>query len=491
MLRKSKHVLVIFFLFILFINVFIISSLSKTDITLSDGSKFSLDVDFPVDQYTDYIIRQRDSSYIFDIYTFNYDPECPPMLGYRANGSVGFYYTNPHFTHNYYILNSKGLELRDKIVGDGNINISYEHVEFPPDVFSSLKIYSSCPLINPLDDTILNPKFNAPNFITSKEELASGNFDTLKIDAGDLDLASDKITFTIYKGVPISENSYDYRSYKSFLLNSDSNYAYFSDLNVYYYIPQSQLGIDLSNDKNYMFELKKYASDEVYSSVSFTVGGLTEGEEIKNAQDVTNDKLDEQTNAIKEQTETNKNIFEKIGEMLSYINPFSENFFVYKLLELLGDMLKALFVPSEDFLSKWFTEISEYFSDAFGILYYPIDLVIQVLGRFSSISEQDPIISFGNLSMFGGVIIPAFSYNFNSLLTNNVFKTLHDFYLIVIDVILWFGLLIYCKNVVANIFGGKFTDDVVDDAQDQDYAKYSRYRSNVKRYNEEHGGKKS
>lgn len=34
--------------------------------------------------------------------------------------------------------------------------------------------------------------------------------------------------------------------------------------------------------------------------------------------------------------------------ILDYLNPFSENFFAYKLLELLGDLLKSLFVPSED-----------------------------------------------------------------------------------------------------------------------------------------------
>jgi hypothetical protein len=41
-------------------------------------------------------------------------------------------------------------------------------------------------------------------------------------------------------------------------------------------------------------------------------------------------------------------IFEVLGELLSYINPFSENFFVYKLIDLLGDLLELLFVPSEE-----------------------------------------------------------------------------------------------------------------------------------------------
>lgn len=176
--------------------------------------------------------------------------------------------------------------------------------------------------------------------------------------------------------------------------------------------------------------------------------------------------IKEQTEVIKEQTEVNKNIFERLGDLVSFLNPFSENFFVYKLIELLGNLIKDLFVPSDEFLSQWFTDISDYFEDAFGILYYPVDLVIQVLGRFSDISGQEPVISFGNFTLFGAVLVPSFSYNFNDLLTNDTFKMIHDFYLITIDVILWLGLLVYCKNVCANIFGGKFTDDVIDEIQD-------------------------
>ena len=46
--------------------------------------------------------------------------------------------------------------------------------------------------------------------------------------------------------------------------------------------------------------------------------------------------------ALKEEAnQTNKNIFETIKEVLSYINPFSENFFVYKLIELLINAIKS------------------------------------------------------------------------------------------------------------------------------------------------------
>ena len=51
--------------------------------------------------------------------------------------------------------------------------------------------------------------------------------------------------------------------------------------------------------------------------------------------------------SIKEQTKTSKGILGKIGDLISYINPLSENFFVYKMVELFLDMLKSLFIPED------------------------------------------------------------------------------------------------------------------------------------------------
>lgn len=39
-------------------------------------------------------------------------------------------------------------------------------------------------------------------------------------------------------------------------------------------------------------------------------------------------------------------------DIASYLNPFSENFFIYKLIELLGDLLKWLFIPKDDYFSN-------------------------------------------------------------------------------------------------------------------------------------------
>lgn len=457
-----KKISVILILFVLCVNMFIISSYAFTadDLPLSletsTGKVYDI-LSYPNPpssfSYTDVMLMADDNNFFLcffnkdDIY-YHSRSDANLFLSFSGNKSICYYQVNvSHYKQPY---------KSDYFYFNGYthaINIGKSEFSF----------FSSCDILGDDGTVVIKKSVDDPHFITSKEDLASGKFDFLEISPGNLNNFDDEFGFAIFDS---SLGITKLRPLKSFVLNYYSNYCDNSNSDIVYYIPKSDLGIDFSNGKKYMFTLSTLDGLEVYNSINFEVGNLTFEDELKNKQDLTNSKIDEQTNAIKEQTETNKNIFEKIGEMLSYINPFSENFFVYKLLELLGEMLKSLFVPSEDFMSKWFTDISDYFADAFGILYYPVDLVIQVLGRFSNISVQEPIISFGSLSLFGHVIIQPYSYNFNSLLTNDIFKNLHTFYLIVIDVILWLGLLVYCKNVIANIFGGKFTDDVIDEIQD-------------------------
>lgn len=95
------------------------------------------------------------------------------------------------------------------------------------------------------------------------------------------------------------------------------------------------------------------------------LGGLTaEDIEANRHQELINSNNKTQ-DAIKENTETNKSILGKIGDILSYINPFSENFFGKKLIDLLIEGLKSLFVPSDDFFSNWFDDFNSWLGDRF------------------------------------------------------------------------------------------------------------------------------
>lgn len=164
--------------------------------------------------------------------------------------------------------------------------------------------------------------------------------------------------------------------------------------------------------------------------------------------------IKQQQKTQEEQLETSKGIWGTLKDVLSYINPFSENFFVYKLIDLLINALKSLFIPSNNFLSNYFNELLNWFSDRLGFLSYPLELVLNVLNRILSINFQEPIIQIPNFvePSTNETIIHSRTYNLNSLLENNIFKTCHDVYFILVDAVIIFGLVNLLKHKLEEVF---------------------------------------
>lgn len=50
-----------------------------------------------------------------------------------------------------------------------------------------------------------------------------------------------------------------------------------------------------------------------------------------------------------------------LSTIIDYLNPFSDNFFGKKIIELLGDLLKSLFVPSEDRINSLIYSVTSKF----------------------------------------------------------------------------------------------------------------------------------
>lgn len=253
----THKILPILAVFLLIINIFTINSLAATNITCSNGYS-EIVPDLPENPYKDYLIYffGEDSVYL---YQFNFDENNPPRFNVRDGVYKSFFLTNVE--RNYYLLSGGKWDLRASGITTNGITISTNFKGF----------YSTCSVYNTVSGEVLNPTFNAPHFLTSKEELESGKFDRLQIDAGDFDFYDDKFILTIYDGVYVSGGIYDYVLSKSFLLDRDSSFLHAADLQIKYYIPQGRLGIDISNGKNYMFELREYGGDIVYSSVTFTI----------------------------------------------------------------------------------------------------------------------------------------------------------------------------------------------------------------------------
>lgn len=73
-----------------------------------------------------------------------------------------------------------------------------------------------------------------------------------------------------------------------------------------------------------------------------------------------------------------------MGELLSYINPFSENFFVYKLIELLGNLLQLLFVPDENYFNSNIENLKTSLSSKI-----PYDDYIEIFGTIENLEGSN------------------------------------------------------------------------------------------------------
>ena len=342
-----KKILVILILFVLCINIFAINSFGKTSINFSDNIIYDLP-DF--DEYVkgkDYCILYGKNNIIgtrFILLPYNSDNYKIRLSEIAVNEySLQLFPIDAALQsfnalkYDYYYITSVNSSSWSKTSTSDKSGFYFDG--------GITAAFSTQDLLDLKGNIIFSSSSN-PSFITTKEELSSANFDTLKIDAGKFDYSGDEFGLVLFDA---SSGVTNLRPLKTFVLNYNSPYGHAENLQMYYDIPRQDLGIDFSNGRKYVFTLSTLDGSEIYNTITFEVGGLTTEEEVKNKQDLTNSKIDEQTNAIKEQTETNKNIFEKIGDILSYINPFSENFFVYKLIELLVDAIKSLFIPSDDF----------------------------------------------------------------------------------------------------------------------------------------------
>lgn len=341
-------------------------------------------------------------------------------------------------------------------------------------------------------------------YFSNKEDLLDYKFDRLCIGMGDVYLRNlPYLNFYIMEVDKISFEDTDqyYYSIKHWKLNVDSDYCHIGNASGYHFvIPYVKLGLD--SNKEYLIAISPPgvvpSSGPTYELYNTDFGFydivhlepsnsiLTPDEEQENKENIQADKTDEQLKQLKENNETNKGIWQTIKDILSYINPFSENFFVYKLIELLIEALKSLFIPSEDFFSGWFSELNDSFAEQFGILYYPVSIIIEFLSSLDNVLVvREPIINVPafNFNFFGANanVWDSFSYNFNDLLANESFKTAHNYYLLFVNVILTVGLIAFAGKVCTEIFGG-VADGAESYFETRDNSEMSRYvrHQNVK-----------
>ncbi len=281
-------------------------------------------------------------------------------------------------------------------------------------------------------------------------------------------------------------NNCSYSGLSSFLYFNKDLLSY--DDNSVVYNNTSKLFSNLYDESNVIIDGETISS----GSNDGVIGAINSG--FRNftnfLENILNNLSDEQISYYQEQIalanqhlQNSVSIFDKIGQIVDFINPFSDNFFVYKLIQLLSELLQGLFVPDSDFIVGYVNELNDFFSDRLGILYYPFDLVVSTVDRIILemtlpherpgadpsqiyIYYYDYNIHIPEFKLFGTTLIPASEIDFNSLLENPTFENIHNIYLIVVDVILILLLVYYVHNVFVDIFGGKYIDNFVDNSVD-------------------------
>lgn len=104
-----------------------------------------------------------------------------------------------------------------------------------------------------------------------------------------------------------------------------------------------------------------------------------------------------------------------------------------------------------------FSNLVQYFKDRFGFLTYPFEFIIDLFTRISKIEvNEEPIIHIPELRdpFFNYKILDATDFNFNDLIKENtIFKTIHNLYLMSVDVILIISFIALSKRKIEEVFG--------------------------------------
>ena len=98
----------------------------------------------------------------------------------------------------------------------------------------------------------------------------------------------------------------------------------------------------------------------------------------------------------------------------------------------------------------------DFFSERFGFLTYPFELVINILTKISNIDFEEPRFEIPDINepFTNTKLVSATNYNFNNMLDNAVLQNVHNIYFIVVDVIIVFALVNLAKNKIMGVLGG-------------------------------------
>ena len=110
------------------------------------------------------------------------------------------------------------------------------------------------------------------------------------------------------------------------------------------------------------------------------------------------------------------------------------------------DGLKSLVVPDEAFFTEAIPALQETFQGRTGLLTFPISLLADFLDRLLTLSDQEPILRWDSVWIYGKQLITAGQYNLKDSLVSVRVKQMYDLYMVLVNAILVFAFLGLCQN---------------------------------------------
>lgn len=184
------------------------------------------------------------------------------------------------------------------------------------------------------------------------------------------------------------------------------------------------------------------------------------------------DSIDQQTEELKDsidnQTEEHRNMFQRLGDRISgFFTDLTSSIkgFFDDLLTGILDGIKKLFVPEEGYFTEYFAAWDQWMNDHFGALYYPFDLMLDVLNRFLTLEvPEKPVITFPSIHFRipgQGIVklTDAVEFNIYTAYTANgvfggSFGALYRSYQVIVTAIFVFSLANLARKKLNSIMGG-------------------------------------
>ena len=131
-----------------------------------------------------------------------------------------------------------------------------------------------------------------------------------------------------------------------------------------------------------------------------------------------------------------------LADIVSFINPFSDNFLGKKIVSLIGDLLKSLFVPEDDYFTNKIDSLKSSLNDRIPYQQYLDDM--DSLKNANNTRNNNDISTFVSLNNY--TITDKLVININKFIDFGIFSKYKSTWFVWVRVVIYVLLLLYNIN---------------------------------------------